>query len=80
MEPRDLVIGLVAGAVAIVFGIVPGLFSGLTLGVRNFRDSLLGGPVHAQGLTEAERRQRPFGLAVIGALFMAFTALAYVLN
>jgi hypothetical protein len=47
MEPRDIAVGLVAGAVAVVFGIVPGLFSGLSVGVRNFRDSLLfGAPVH----------------------------------
>jgi hypothetical protein len=81
MEPHDIVVGLVAGAVAVVFGIVPGLFSGLSVGVCNFPDSLLfGAPVHPHRLTEAERLQRPLGLAVFGALVIALTIVAYILN
>jgi hypothetical protein len=75
------VIGVVAGAVGIVFGFVPGLFSGLTVGVRNFRDAVLfGAPLHPHRLTEAEDLQRPYGLAIVGALIVAVTVAAYITN
>jgi hypothetical protein len=81
MEPRELVIGVVAGAVGIVFGLVPGLFSGLTVGVRNFREALLfGAPLHPHRLRETEELQRPFGLATVGAMIVAVTVAAYVTN
>jgi hypothetical protein len=81
MEPRELIIGLVTGALAVVFGLVPGLFSGLILGIRNFRDGLLfGAPAHPQRLTEAERVQRPLGLAVLGAVIIAFTVTVSLLK
>jgi hypothetical protein len=79
MEPRDLIVGLVAGTVAIVFGIVPGLLSGLTLSVRNFGEQLrFGAATRLHSLTAAELNERPFGLALVGALLIAFTVLAYV--
>lgn len=79
MEPRNVLVGLIAGAVAIIFGLVPGLLSSLTLGVRNFGEQLrFGAFVRQQGLAEAELHQRPFGLALFGAFLIAFTVLAYV--
>jgi hypothetical protein len=79
MEVRDLIVGLVAGAVAIVFGTVPGLFSSLTLGVRNFGEQLrFGASVRPYSRTEADLNQRPFGLAVFGAVLIAFNVLSYV--
>jgi hypothetical protein len=78
MEPQHLLVALIPGAIAITFGLVPGLFGDLTLRVLNFSEAMwFGVPPRPPSLTEAERQQRPLGLAVAGAAVLAFAAAAY---
>ena len=80
MDAHDLVVGVLSGTMAVVFGIVPGLLSALTLGVRNFEEQWrFGVSARPRGLTEAELRARPLGLAVFGACLITFTVVAYIL-
>ena len=78
MKPFGLMIGVLTGAVLIVLGLAPGWFQQLTEGVRNLLDSIsTGAPVSAYRGAECESR-RPVWLAVIGAAWIAFCALAYL--
>jgi hypothetical protein len=81
MKPHDLVLGVVVGAVPLVFGLVPGLFGALIEAVHNFRDSVLfGAPEFPRRRAQTATQQRPLWLAAAGAVFMAFTVIAYLLS
>ena len=78
MTHPNVIAGLISGGALLLFGLSPGLFRNLTEGVLNFRDSLSGlygrPPLRR---TEVESVERPIGLAVLGALMIAFSVYAY---
>ena len=78
MQPKDLVVGVLAGCVLIVFGLVPGLFQALIAGIQRFRDSLFSlFPMRALDAAPSDR-SRPVWLAGLGAMLIVVTVLAYL--
>jgi hypothetical protein len=75
IDSSHLMTGVLSGCVLIAAGLVPGLFWGLAEGVRNLLDSI--SSPYPNRLSERERVDPPAWLAVVGAVVIAATVLAY---
>lgn len=76
MQPRELLILLMAGLTLVAVGLFPSLLDGFQNGVENF-SALLSGPL-ARKLYRIERERHPvrFWLAAIGLGFIVTALLA----